>query len=233
MNKISFNLTILLIVLFINVGAEEIQLINFGNLKGRQPAVEKEFDHELGIRLSTIEGMNLMDKDKSDLLKKRSDFVNMPTLSQKLINSLRESAEEKSLLVWCEIKDLSIKPKRKWVLGAEAVGQMKVKLYMYSLYFGEYIFTGEISSQASKAKAPVFFRNVEKITHITSEERQVLSRKMASDILIKIEDLVISVTRSELIKTGILLPEEIKKEKAPSVSDMFNIPSVEAPEVDE
>lgn len=213
--------------------SEEIQLINFGNLEGRQPAVEKAFNYEMSIRLSTVEGMYLMDRDKTDMIKKRSDFVNEPTLSAKLINSLKESADEKALLVWCEIEDLSIKPKRKWGLGAEAYGEMKVKLYMYSLYFGAYIFTGTIESQASKAKPPVFLRSVEKITHITSEERKMLSDKMISDILSKIEDIVISVNRSELIKTGIMLPKEVKKEKAPSVSDMFNIPSVEAPEVDE
>lgn len=233
MNNFLYNILIFLIFGVLNVVSEEIQIINFGNLAGRQPAIEKEFNHELEIRLSTVEGMYLMDRDKADLIKKRADFVNSPTLSKKLINSLRESADEKSLIVWCEIMDLSIKPKRKWGLGAEALGKMKVKLYMYSLYFGEYIYTGDIESQASKAKAPVFFRNVNKITHITSEERKELSDKMVVEILSKIENIVLSVSRSELIKTGVLLPEEVKKEKAPSVSDMFNIPSVEAPEIDE
>lgn len=225
---------IFIVLIFVgNSIAEEIQLINFGTLFGRQPAIEKKFNYEMGIRLSTVEGMHLLDRDKTGLIKKRADFENMPNLSSKLISSLRESAEEKALLVWCEIEDLQINPKRKWLLGAEAFGEMSVKLYMYSLYFGDYIFSGELTAQANKPKEPVFFRNVNKITHITSQDREELMGKMSSDILKKIENLVISVSRSELIKTGVLLPEEIKKEKAPSVSDMFNIPSVEAPEIDE
>lgn len=225
---------ILIVLIFIaNSAAEEIQLINFGTLLGRQPAIEKKFNYEMGIRLSTVEGMHLLDRDKTDLIKKRSDFENMPNLSKKLINSLRESSEEKALLVWCEIEDMQITPKRKWLLGAEAVGEMRIKLYMYSLYFGAYIFSGELKTQATKPKEPVFFRNVNKVTHITSQDRQELMDKMSFNILENIETLVISVSRSELIKTGVLLPEEIKREKAPSVSDMFNIPSVEAPEIDE
>lgn len=213
--------------------AEDIQLINFGNLPGREPSIEKKFNQELGLRLATVQGMQTMDEDKSDNLKRRSDFVNRPTLTRKLIESLREAADEKSLLVWSEISHLSVTPKRKWIFGAEAFGEMTVKLYLYSLYFGEYIYSGELKSEASKAKSPVFFRNVEKITHIKPQERIELSEKMSNDILSQIEDLVISIARSELTKSGVLLPQEVKKERAPSVSDMFNIPSVEAPEIDE
>lgn len=212
---------------------EDIQLINFGNLSGKEPSIEKKFNHEMNLRLATVQGMDLMDRDKTDYLKKKSDFENMPSLSRKLVNSLRESAEEKALLIWSDIEELSVVPKRKWLIGAEAAGTMKVRLCLYSLYFGEYIYTGELYASVSKAMAPVFFRSAEKVTHITPQIRSELIDILSSNILSQIEDLAISVARSELIKSGVLLPEEIKREKAPSVSDMFNIPSIEAPEIEE
>ena len=96
------NIMIFKLVLMVFVGiviSEEITLINFGVADGEFPSIGKKFERSLNTRLSTVDGMVLMDINKTKHLKKRAGFIDQPVLSRKLVNILRENSDEKSIVV--------------------------------------------------------------------------------------------------------------------------------------
>ena len=216
-----------LILLFTEIAAEEYALINFGVIFGGAPSIEKTFNREMRIRLSSVEGLMATDYDLSSKIKRDADFENDPVLSPKLINSIRSYSADRSIVAWVKIDVLSIVPKRKAVVTAVAAGKLRVKLFLYSLYFGEYLYSSTIETTAEIKKGALFFRPAEKIIHITAQENRELSKEMVAKSIDEIEELVTAIVRSELLKSGTVMPSTVKKERAPSVSDMFNIPSAE------
>ena len=217
----------LLVFTMSSVSAEEYSLINFGVVSGGAPSIEKSFNRELQIRLTSIDGLMPTNYDLSQKLKKEADFDNNPVLSKKLVSSLRNNNEDRSIVVWIKIEKSRVVAKRRAVVTAIASGEFKIKLYVYSLYFGEYLYSSVITTNARINKGPLLFRPAEKIIHITASEQIELQNKMAAEAIDKVEVLLTAIVRSELLKSGSIAPPEVKKERAPSVSDMFNIPTAE------
>lgn len=212
--------------------AQNISIVYMGIVPGGAPEFEERFDSRLREQIAVIPGMNLADYNDTEYLKKKTDFVDSPVLSRSFIESLMLIASDKTVVVWGKVSDFSIKPVRRWLLGAEAVGSLTLVLTIYSLGFHEYAYLGDVTCKASVPKPPPFFRSVNKVTHITASDRAAIIKELQKQAAEKFSDIVSDVIRSQLMKSGVLLGQDIKTKKVPSVSDLFDIPTVEAPDVD-
>lgn len=213
--------------------AQNINVVFMGIIPGGAPEFEKRFDDLLREQITVIDGIEIADYNDTEYLKKKTDFIESPVISRSFIKSLMQISNDRTLVVWGKISNYAIKPVRRWLIGAEAVGSVTISLTMYSLSFHEYAYLGEIKCRTSITKPPVFFRSVDKVTHITASDRTVIIEKLNKQAAEKSAVIINGIVRSQLVKSGILLPEKVKAKKVPSVSDLFDIPSVEAPDIGE
>ncbi len=215
------------------IAAQSIPVIFMGIIPGGAPAFEKGFDKLLYEHLVVDSRITIADPTDIDILKIKTNFAESPNISRSFIKSLQNiSDDDMTLVVWAKISDYSIKPVRKWLILAEAVGSMKVTLTMYSLIFKEHIYLGDINCKTSILKSPVFFSRVDKVTHITASDRTTIIENLKQETAEKSASLIHGVVRGQLIKTGVLEIERLKVVKDTSLSELFDIPTVEAPSVE-
>ncbi len=224
---------IALLVMCFGVFAQDIQLVYMGIIPGGAPSFEKQFDKNIREQISVISGVEVADFDVTENLKRKTDFQNSPEVTRSFIEKLMMVSTGKTLVVWGKITHFNIKPVRRLLLGVEAVGTLTLSLTMYSTDFREYAYLGDVTCEARIPKPPVWFRNVEKVTHITAADRSTLSQKLQQETAGKSADIISGVIRNQLVKSGDLRMDEVKVKKVPSVSDLFDIPTVEAPDIGE
>lgn len=227
---------IILLIIFLTtvLWGQSIRIIIMGVVPGKAPEFEKEFEKLLRQEIVVIPKVSVADYNDTEYLKRKSDFFDAPVVSRRLVNTLRSISHDRLLVVWGEIEDFTIKPVRHLLLGAKAVGSLRFTLTMYSLSLKEYSYLGEFESKTNIPKPPVFFRNVEKVTHISASDRTTLINELSRIAVAKSVDIMTGVVQNLLVSEGISessSPEGVKLKKAPSVSDLFDIPSVEAPDV--
>ena len=78
-----------------------------------------------------------------------------------------------------------------------------------------------------------YFQNVEKVSHIPADKRAKITDMMMKKAAEKTSVLVNSIIRTQLSKTGMLVKDDVTVKKHPSVSDLFDIPTVEAPDIEQ
>ena len=211
--------------------AQNITVVYMGLVPGGAPEFEERFDEQIRQQIAVIPGINLADFNDTEYLKNKTGFVSSPVISRSFIESLMLISNDKTVVVWGKVTDSSIKPVRRWLIGAEAVGSLTLCLTMYSLSFKEYAYLGDVKCKASVPKPLVLFRNVDKVTHITASDRATIIKELQKQAAEKSADILSDVIRSQLMKSGELVQESVTGKKVPSVSDLFDIPTVEPPDV--
>lgn len=211
--------------------AQNITVVYMGLVPGGAPEFEERFNEQIRQQIAVIPGINLADFNDTEYLKHTTGFVGSPVISRSFIESLMLISNDKTVVVWGKVTDSSIKPVRRWLIGAEAVGSLTLCLTMYSLSFKEYAYLGDVKCKASVPKPLVLFRNVDKVTHITASDRATIIKELQKQAAEKSADILSDVIRSQLMKCGELVQESVTGKKVPSVSDLFDIPTVEPPDV--
>lgn len=213
------------------VFSQKISAVFLGVIPGEAPEFEERLDILLGEHIATIEGLDIADYDDTQYLKHKTDFASSPGITRSFVKSLLEIVDDRTIVIWGKVADYSIEPKRKFLVGAEAVGSMTLSLTLYSTAFREYVYLGNVVSTASISLSPVFFQRVDKVSHISASDRCDINESMMKKAAEKSSMLINSIVRSQLMKAGVMMDKEVEVKKQPSVSDLFDIPTVEAPDV--
>ncbi len=220
------------------VKAEKIKVAYLGLAEGESAAFSERFGEQIRDRLAVIEQVHLIDFLETQRLKERIRFEYFPTVSRDLVQKLKRFSGDSTLVVWGRVDELSIEPERRRLFGARAVASLKLVLTMYSLSFREYVFIGTAVSDTTHVLPPVFFQRVDKVSHIPAVERTEIMRELASAAARKAVHLVTAVVRSELAREEPIVIEEVpdtqlEERKEPTLEDLFEIPSMEAPSVEQ
>jgi hypothetical protein len=208
-------------------------LVFLGVLGNDAPAIEKSFDRRVRDALSVNPDYRVWDYLESQDFRRRIGFDEFPVVSRRLVESLRSFSNDSTVLAWVTIKKFSMNPRRKWVFGSEIVGGIVLTLGVYSLRFRDFAFIGDVVCGATKGKDPVFFYPLERGTHITAIDRSEITSRLIDEAAYRSADMISAVVRSEKNKAAKGLDTmNIEKNKEPSISDMFDIPSVEPASVE-
>ena len=229
MNK----LLIILIIMCQLLYAQNISIAFLGILPGGAPEFEKGFESNLRERLVVLSDISLTDYNDIEYIKKKTEFIKSPVISREFIETLYYISDDKTLLVWGKINNFSCKPVRKWLIGAEIEGTLSVTLILYSLHFKNYMYLGDIESFSRIRKPPVFFQKIDKSVHIGAIDRIKLYKMLEKDVSERTISIINGFVRSIMTKTGVVTEEDVKAREVPSISDMFEIPSVEPSSIDQ
>ncbi len=197
------------------------------------PAIEKNLEEQLREGITVLSGVDIADYNDTEYLKRKNDFNANAVISRTFIQSLQSISATRMLVVWGRIDSYSVKAKRQALFGAKVEGKLRVTINMYSLRFRDHLYMGALESIAELPKPPVPFGNVEKNTHISASDREELSEDLIKQTVEKTSEILAGMVRNLISREGILpTPSRvIQAKKMPSVSDLFDIPSVEAPDV--
>jgi hypothetical protein len=219
-------------ILFVQalIFAQTINIVYLGLIPGGAPEHEKQIDKLLREQFTDISGAQLADYYDTELLMQKTNFFSNPYVCRSFVDALMQVSNDKTIVIWGKISSLSIKTKRSWIVMTRVFGTMDLSLTMYSLHFRDHVYIGEIKCETSILKPPVFYGEVNKYTHVSAEDREVIITSLIKQATEKSLSIVSSIIRNQLLKSGII-PKEVSEKKETSISDLFKIPSVEAPNI--
>ena len=214
--------------------AQQIHILFAGLPQKAKPTFTKRYDTYVREGLTTAEDASLVDYAETVRLADKIGLWNYPTVSQSLIESLESFSADSTLIVWARVEKYSVVPKRCCFFGARAVGNVSVIITMYSLNKARYMFTGVGTGNARVRLRPVWFRRVEEVSHIGADDLDKIAGEMSRQVADKTISIIKAVARSILAEGGEIYTAtpEAQEEEAPSLYDVFEIPSAEAPEIE-
>ena len=225
----------LLLLGLVHVAAlgQSMNVAFMGIVPGDAPSFEKRLERGVLERLAVMNGLVLADRNDVEEMKVRSGFLDDPAISRRLVAWLLEYWDEKTLVAWAQVSDFSIRPIRRMLIGAAALGTARVTVTLYGLKFKQHLYLGDILCESRIPKSLVFFRDPRKVTHISASDRTTIIRELGDLAAARVASAVDAVVKGQLMRSGFVGGLGIEEKEVPSISDLFEIPSVEAAEVDE
>ena len=209
-----------------------VDLVFLGVLGNDAPAIENTFDARLREALSVNPDFHVIDYLTSQDYRRRIKFDDFPTVSRRLVEGVRDLSADSTVFVWVSVKSRFVKPVRRWLVKASAYAELTLTLNIYSLRYKDYAFIGDVTSSAEKSEDFIFFYPLETV-HISAADQVELTGNMVNAAAFRTADLISAVVRSEKQRAAFSSDSSgMSKYKAASISDMFNVPSVEAANVD-
>jgi hypothetical protein len=211
-----------------HIHAVGVDLVFLGVLGNDAPAIEKTFDTRMREALSVNPEYHILDYLASQDFRQRIGFDDFPTVSRRLVEGLRQFNSDSTVFVWVSVTNRMIRPVRRWWVAATALGEMTLRVNMYSLRFKEYAFIGDVTTFAEKSQGLIFFYPLEKGVHVSALDQQEITEKLVAAAAFRSAELITAVVKSEKQK-ALLVSDSggMSKYKASSISDMFSVPSVE------
>lgn len=217
------------------VCAQDLQIAFLGMQRGTAPAFEQSLETDIRRELASGGQWPLVDSRRVRLMREAVGLDDHNSgISHRLIEELRRNDEDGTLVVWGKIENFDVYPRRRMLVGAEAVARADLVLNLYSLTMQSLVYVGRHEIQVSLRKPPVFFRRIEQATHINSRDRIELRGMVSDRVTPHVTGLVRAVAR-RVGPNEEELPEieDVEKEHVPTVQDLFDFPGMEAESVEE
>lgn len=206
------------------------QVVFIGLSGDGAPAVEKTYDRLLREQLSVMPEVEAGDYMEAQRFRERINFFDHQTVSVDLVRALDQFAPDTTLFVWGVVKQYRMRPVRRFLFGAAVRADLTIGLSMYSLSNRKYAFAGDIVVSASKSKGLVLFDRVDKAVHVSALDRTDLLEKLETEAVRESGRMIAAVVRSENEQDK-AMRGDVDRYKVPSLSDVFEVPSVEPPVV--
>jgi len=223
---------ILFVAAFTLSRAKDIDVVIIGLTQGSAPAFEESFDKKLREQVAVMQDLYAVDYVQSQLYRRKIRFDDYPTVSRKLVESLKQYCTDTTVFVWGAVKNYSIQGQRRDIVKGFILGELTVSLTLYSLRYKDFAFAGDITATVEKRKGFVFFGSAREEILISAIEKKEITEELLEQAALRSAQMIGAVIRSERLhaekEAG---AGGAAKYEIPSVSDMFNMPSVEAASV--
>jgi hypothetical protein len=207
--------------------------IVFMHFDAKAPSLEKPFERSLRENLTVLPNTNLVDYAETMRLKRRIKKYGLLELPHSSIDSIVLFVGDTTLFVWGTVERYTIQPVRRYIIGAAVEGTLTFRLRCYSLLVRKNIFIGNITVTKVKSKGFILFEKKDRRITISALERMELQDQLIREAAQKSTRAISAVLRSVTEQNKEYLAENVEKEKTPSLSDVFMVPSMEAPTIEE
>ncbi len=213
--------------------AGDIEVVVIGITGGSSPAYGEEFDKRLRENLSMVKELFITDFPQTQWYRRKIGFDETRVVSRKLIESMKQYCTDSTVFVWGTIKSFLVKGARRSLIRGYVRGECTVSLNMYSLRRGDYSFSGDIHVDLEEPKGFILFGPAEKEITVTAIDRKDIIGRLIERGARQSAQTIATVIRSERLHAAKESESAgVNKYEAPSVSDMFTVPSVEAAAVE-
>jgi hypothetical protein len=224
---------LMLAILALGPRAKGIETVVIGLTSGGAPAFEESFDKRLREDLANFQELYTADYLQTVNYRKKIRFDEFPSVSRKLVESLKQYCSDSTIFIWGAVKKYSVTAIRKNLIRSVVRGEITVSLTMYSLRYKDYAFCGDVNFSVEKPKGYVFFSPVDESVQIAGSQRSEITDELVNGATQKSADMIMTVIRNELIRSekesG--AGNAMDSYQIPSVQDVFSVPSVEGASV--
>ncbi len=212
--------------------AKDLDVVFIGITEGSAPAFEETLDRQVRENLSAYQDIAVTDFAQTQSFRRKIRFDEYPVVSRKLVESLKQYTADSTIFVWGRVKNSSFTGMRRKAIRAVIRGEIALTLTIYSLRYKTYAFTGDVQADLEKNKGYVFFGDAEKEIMVSAADRTEMMNRLIDEAARKSASLIETVIRSERLHAAQAADVAgAKAYEVPSLSDMFNMPSVEAASV--
>jgi len=212
--------------------AKDIEVAIIGLADGGAPAIEESFDKRLREKVAVMPDLYAVDYLQSQTYRRKIRFDEFSTVSRKLVEALKQYCTDTTVFVWGSVKNYGIQGERRDLIKGFVTGNLTVSLTIYSLRYKDYAFTGDIAATTEIRKGFVFFGSAREEILISALDKKEITEQLLDKASLQSAAMIEAVIRSERLhaekEAG---AQGAAKYEIPSVSDMFNMPSVEAASV--
>jgi hypothetical protein len=136
------------------------------------------------------------------------------------------------MVVWGSVKKCAFTGFRTKLIRGHIRGEMVLALTAYSQRYKNYAFSGDIRESCDMSVGFFFFGDPEKEIIVSTPERTELTDRLLNQVALKASETIATAVSEERSRVARESPtEDPRSSQAPSLSDMFNVPSVEAASV--
>jgi hypothetical protein len=228
----------LLMVIFLNgllsgpVIAAQNQLLFMGLTGQGAPASSRSFEQRLRNELSMLDRVTVVDYVETQRYREMADFNRYPATSEKMLQSLLKFIPDSMLIVWGSINNIELNPIRKNIFGAAIEGKLSVGIAIYNLQQRGYSYNGNVQSTITAKEHPIYFSPVKKVIHISASRRAALTDSLISLAVFNSIAVIESVLKNRIrVDTNKDSINNVRS-NAPSISDIFTVPSIEAAQIE-
>lgn len=214
------------------IWAKGIEVVVIGVVSGGAPSFEDAFDKRLREDLSIAPELNVTDYLQTQNYRRKVHFDDYPTVSRKLVESLKQYCSDSTIFVWGKIKNYSIKSVRRYLIRSAIRGEINITFNIYSLRYKDYAFSGDVECDFEKPEGLIFFGPVDEELHISGSERTEIVDKIVDLASRKSASMIMTVIRGEGLRAARESNSSgMEAYQVPSVQDVFSVPSVEGASV--
>lgn len=224
---------IIILITFMSEAEAGIQEVVFIGITGEgAPAIENTYELQLRKRLSTQTSLYLADYIVSQRYARMIKFDYFPIVSRELVESIESFATDTTLFIWGTVKKCSVTTMRKNLLRTAVKGELEINLTVYSLDTKEYSYSGVIFADVVQPGDYSFISGEKKTSHIDAVKRQEILQECIDEAVTKTTAMINALVQRKVGEKKDI-PENVEENKVPSIYDVFSVPSVNAPQVDE
>jgi len=207
------------------LAATPVHVLFLGPIPGGAPAFEQSYSRQLRAKLATTTSLSLVDQEQTNEFRKSVGFDAHPEITDPMIAYVDEYFAESTVVAWAQVRNYTIKGMRHFLVRAELHGEITIDLVMYSAAEKSYFFLGDIHASVTRPAGFIFFDPVDKM-EINGVARSEVMDMLAGEAVEKSADMIGSITYA--ILSAQKKAAEESEETAPSIRDLFDMPSVEA-----
>ena len=196
------------------------------------PAYSRSFEQQLRAILDTMDAVKLMNHIETQRYREMTGFDRYTDVSQSMNGRPLKLLPDSVLIIWGTINSLEFRPIRKHLFGAAVSGELRAGISAYSPKKRSFLYNGTVASTVSVKKSPVFFSPVDKVTQLSAAERVTLTDSLIHLAVLSCSDVIRSVLENGGKISAETAAETDTQRNAPSISDVFTVPSVEAPRIE-
>ncbi len=219
----------LIFLIAIQLHAQKVNVIYLGLSDESIPSISGDYDSALRDRLTMLPSVSLADYRQTRIYGQKAGFTYYPTVSKSLVQKLMKTVGDSTIVIWTRAEKYDISVQRKNLLTTRIMGDLRIKMVVYSLSLEQYMYTGQIHAKYSLRKGPAFFRPVKTVTHVSVDDRQIINDNLIMEASKKSENVIAAVIRSWLEQGNPIEEPDpgVEGNQQPRIEDLFGIPSVE------
>jgi hypothetical protein len=206
-----------------------VDLLFVGVTEGGAPSFEKSFEVLLRDYFAVAPNIMLVDLNSIDRFRSKLGHGSIIPLDRANIEYMSRHGMDSTLIVWCTIRKYDLTVCRKRIFGSDLVGTAEIKVSMYFLRDKNYLYAGDVIANVHSRGPFLFFDNV-KETRPSASDVVSMTESLIKDATTKTMHMISAVISARLsgeVKTAAISEAGVDRYKEPSLSDVFNVPSIE------
>ncbi len=223
----------LLVITVVAAGLTARNRVLFMGITGDgAPGYSRTFEQQLRAALDTIDEVSLMSTVESHRFRELTGLDRYDDVSQGMTGRVMKLLPDTVIILWGTLENIQFTPVRRHIFGAAINGELNAGLIAYNVKYRRYLFNSSIVSTITAKENPVYFSPVEKVTHLSAGERAALTDSLIRLAVISSAERIQAVLKeNDKINSEIAVENNAQK-NVPSISDVFTVPSVEAPVIE-